>query len=121
MSAKNGTVDYSKLLKGLPVATRERLYRQLIEGTEKEPGIAEKYVNAAVELRFAEDRLERRRAFIASMNGDITEKVREAALEEFANLIWNCELVRHNAESMGAELERLQGALGELEEAGTKA
>lgn len=121
MSGKTGTVDYSKLLKGLPIATRERLYRQLVDGTDKEPGIAEKYVNAAVELRFAEDRVERRRAFISSMNGEITEKVREAALEEFANLVWNCELVRHNADSMGAELERLQNALGELQEAGTKA
>ena len=119
MSAKAGTVDYAKLLRGLPASTREKLYRQLVEGTEGQPGIAEKYVNAAVELRFAEDRVERRRAFIASMNGEITEKVREAASEEFANLIWNTELIRHNAESMGAELERLQTALGELESAGT--
>lgn len=121
MSAKSGTVDYSRLLKGLPVETRQRLYKELVDGKGEQPGVGEQYIKALVEYRSSAELLASRRVFIEHMNGDLTAKVQEQAREEFAQLVWTTELRRQGVESIAAELERLQQALGEMEEAGTKA
>ncbi len=53
------------------------------------------------------------------MNGEYTEDVKKAAHEEFAQLLWRAELMRQSYEAIGAELGRLQDAVGEIEGAGT--
>ncbi len=116
---KPGTVDYAKLLRGIPTATRLSLYKTLLEGTGEQPGIAKQFIDRLVEYRSTADMVELRRAYVGSMNGEYTEDVKKAAHEEFAQLLWRAELMRQSYEAIGAELGRLQDAVGEIEGAGT--
>lgn len=124
MTRSTGTVDYAAILKGLPVATRQTLFKKLIDGSESpqghQPGIAEQYVSALVEHRSMEDRVAVAREYNESdaFKG-LPEKIQEEAHEQLGQMAWMLEQRRQGLVTIATELARLQATMGEIDGAGT--
>lgn len=117
------SLDYAKILERIPVEFKRETYERMLKGTtdaqgQKQPGLAEQFMDAYTEARAYEDMVDSRRAIVEAMEPDPNDATYKSARSDLSQMIYLLAVRQERLEVVGKELERIQDSLENIKQAG---